>query len=118
MTKLFGTNGVRGVVNLELTPKFIRDMSKAIGAFFKGKTILVGIDARVTSRMIKDIVIPSLIDSGVSVYDGGLAPTPAHQYAVKYYNLDGGVVITASHNPPEYNGLKVLGEKGMELPHV
>ncbi|MGB9728503.1 MAG: phosphoglucosamine mutase [Thermoprotei archaeon] len=117
MAKLFGTNGVRGVVNLELTPKFIRDMSRAIGTFFKGKTILVGIDARVTSRMIRDIVIPSLIDSGVSVYDGGLAPTPAHQYAVKYYNLDGGVVITASHNPPEYNGLKVLGEKGMELPH-
>ncbi|MEM3832873.1 MAG: phosphoglucosamine mutase [Thermoprotei archaeon] len=117
MTKLFGTNGVRGIVNLELTPKFIRDMSKAIGTFFKGKTILVGIDARVSSKMIKDIVIPSLIDSGVNVYDGGFAPTPAHQYAVKYYNLDGGVVVTASHNPPEYNGLKVLGEKGMEVPH-
>lgn len=117
MGKLFGTNGVRGIVNLELTPKFVRDMSKAIGTFFSGKTILVGIDARVTGRMIRDIVIPSLIDSGVRVYDSGLAPTPAHQYAVKYYNLDGGVVITASHNPPEYNGLKVLGEKGMELPH-
>jgi phosphomannomutase/phosphoglucomutase len=117
MTKLFGTNGVRGIVNVELTPNFVRDMSRAIGTFFNGKTVLVGIDARVTGRMLRDIVISSLIESGVNVYDSGLAPTPAHQYAVKYYNLDGGIVITASHNPPEYNGLKVLSVEGMEAPH-
>lgn len=117
MTKLFGTNGVRGIVNVELTPSFVRDMSRAIGTFFNGKTVLVGIDARVTGKMLRDIVIPSLIESGVNVYDSGLAPTPAHQYAVKYYNLDGGIVITASHNPPEYNGLKVLSTEGMEAPH-
>ncbi len=117
MTKLFGTNGVRGIVNVELTPTFVKDMSRAIGAFFSGKTVLVGIDARITGKMLKNMVISSLIESGVKVYDSGLAPTPAHQYAVKYYNLDGGVVITASHNPPEYNGLKVLGIEGMEAPH-
>ncbi len=117
MGKLFGTDGVRGIVNKDMTPELALRLGRAIGTFFgPGKKLLVGRDIRVGGEMIKAAVISGLLSTGVHVYDAGLAPTPAIQYVVKKRGFDGGVIITASHNPPEYNGIKVIWHDGIELP--
>jgi len=116
MGRLFGTDGVRGIVNEELTPELAMRLGMAIGTFFGEESkILVGRDVRAGGHMIKSAVIAGLMAAGVKVFDGDLAPTPAVQYTVKTQDFDGGVVITASHNPPEYNGIKVLGPDGIEV---
>ena len=113
--RLFGTNGIRGVANVELTPDFCARVGLAIGTYFGGGDILLGRDARLSGQMIASAVISGLLAAGCRVFDVGLAPTPTIQYAVKHFGMDGGVVITASHNPPEYNGIKVLRPDGIEL---
>jgi len=114
--RLFGTNGIRGLVNLELTPEFVTRIGGAIGTFFERKRIGVGYDGRTSSPMFLGAIISGLISAGCDVYEAGMAPTPTIQYAVKHYGIDGGVIITASHNPPEYNGIKVIADDGIELP--
>jgi len=116
MGKLFGTDGVRGVVNKELTPEIALRLGKAIGSYFgKGSRILVGRDVRAGGDMLMKALESGLLSTGVKVFEGGLAPTPALQYAVKTLGYDGGVIITASHNPPEYNGIKVISDEGIEV---
>ncbi len=115
--KLFGTDGVRGVVNADLTPEFIVRLSLAIATYFRnGSRIVVGRDYRAGSEFISNIVVGSLVSAGIKVYEAGLTPTPALQYYVKSMGFDGGVMITASHNPPEYNGIKVVMSDGIEAP--
>jgi len=113
--RLFGTNGIRGLVNLELTPEFVTKIGGAIGTFFEKKRIVVGHDGRTSSPMFVRAMIGGLTSTGCDVYEVGMAPTPTIQYAVKHYKMDGGVIITASHNPPEYNGVKVVADDGIEL---
>jgi phosphomannomutase/phosphoglucomutase len=113
--RLFGTNGIRGVVNLEITPEFVTKIGSAIGTFFGEKRIVVGYDGRTSSPMFVRAIIGGLTSTGCDVYEAGMAPTPTVQYAVKHYKMDGGVIITASHNPPEYNGVKVVADDGIEL---
>ncbi|RLI37493.1 phosphoglucosamine mutase [Candidatus Bathyarchaeota archaeon] len=113
--RLFGTNGIRGVANVELTPDFCARVGLAVGTYFGGGDVLVGRDARLSGQMIANAVVAGLLSAGCKVYDVGLAPTPMLQFAVKHFGMDGGVVITASHNPPEYNGIKVLRPDGVEL---
>ncbi len=116
MGKLFGTDGVRGIVNKELTPELALQLGLSIGAFFgEGSKILVGRDVRRGREMLFKAVVSGLLSSGVKVYDAGLLPTPTLQYAIKHFNYDGGVMITASHNPPKYNGIKVMGPNGVEV---
>ncbi len=117
MGRLFGTNGVRGVFGELISPPFVYHLAESIGKYFSGKEILVGCDTRYTKEVLLRAVFAGLSAAGSKFYYSGIAPTPAHQYAVKHYGLDGGIVVTASHNPPEYNGIKVLGENGDELPH-
>ncbi len=117
MGKIFGTNGFRGVFGQELNLDIVYNLTLSVGTFFSGKEILVGCDTRNTSEIVSKVVFSALSDAGVSFYYSSIAPTPAHQYAVKFYGLDGGIVVTASHNPPEYNGIKLLGKNGDELPH-
>ncbi len=114
--RLFGTNGIRGVVNKELTPEFVTRAALAIGTYFSGKSILLGMDARTSSEAIANIFKGALAMCGVEVHDVGLIMTPALQYLVKKHRFDGGVMITASHNPPEYNGIKVIASDGIEIP--
>ncbi len=117
MGRLFGTDGVRGIVNEELTPQKALMLGMAIGTFFgPGAKILVGRDARAGGYMLKSAVTAGLMAAGVKVYDGDLAPTPALQYTIKTQDFDGGVIITASHNPPQYNGIKVVAADGIEVP--
>ncbi|MEM3516073.1 MAG: phosphoglucosamine mutase [Saccharolobus sp.] len=116
MAKLFGTDGIRGVTNAELTPELALKIGKAIGSYFgKGSRLLIGRDVRAGGDMILRSVESGLLSSGVIVYEAGMAPTPTFQYGVKTLGYDGGVVITASHNPPQYNGIKVLSPNGIEI---
>jgi phosphomannomutase/phosphoglucomutase len=113
--RLFGTNGIRGLVNKELTPELAITIGSAIGTYFGGGNLLVGHDARTSSPMLAKAVIAGLTAAGCHVLFAGMAPTPALQYAVKNHKLEGGVIITASHNPPEYNGIKVVWSDGIEI---
>ncbi len=115
--KLFGTNGIRGLVNVELTPEMAIKVGCSIGTFFGRKNLLLGHDARTSGLMLSKAVISGLTATGCNVFFAGMAPTPALQYAVKNHNMDGGVIITASHNPPEYNGIKVIWSDGIETSH-
>ena len=117
LKKLFGTNGIRGVVNKELTPEMAIKVGSSIGTFFGRKNLLVGHDARTSGPMFAKAVIAGLTATGCNVFFAGMAPTPALQYAVKNHGMDGGVIITASHNPPEYNGIKVIWNDGIEISH-
>jgi phosphomannomutase/phosphoglucomutase len=115
--KLFGTNGVRGVVNKELTPELVLKLSMATGTYFKGADLTVGCDGRVSSPVFLDIVCAGLASVGCQVWKLGMITTPGLQFLTKDWGLKGGIMVTASHNPPEYNGLKVMGNMGVELPH-
>jgi phosphomannomutase / phosphoglucomutase len=116
--KLFGTNGIRGLVNVELTPEMAIKVGSSIGTFFgKEKNLLVGYDARTSGPMFSKAVISGLTATGCNVFFAGMAPTPSLQFAVKNHKLEGGVIITASHNPPEYNGIKVIWSDGIETSH-
>ena len=115
--KLFGTNGIRGLVNKELTPELVVKVGTAIGTFFKRKNLLVGYDARTSGPIFAKAVIAGLTATGCNVFSAGMCPTPALQFAVKNHCMGGGVIVTASHNPPEYNGIKVIWQDGIELSH-
>lgn len=113
--QLFGTNGVRGVVNDTLTPELALRLGKAIGTFFEGGRVLLGGDTRLSTPMIKAAVAAGLGSVGCRVVDGGVAPTPALQFTLKRGGYEGGCIITASHNPPEFNGIKAVDADGTEL---
>ncbi len=112
---LFGTNGIRGIVNQELTPEFASKVGAAIGTNFGQKKLLIGYDSRTSSLLLSRAVISGLVSTGCDVFDVGYAPTPSIQYAVKHFKMDGAIIITASHNPPEYNGIKVVSDDGVEI---
>ncbi len=115
MGALFGTNGVRGITNSELTPELALGLGKAIGTFYKaGSRIMVGRDIRAGGDMIVRALTSGLLSSGVQVDYAGVLPTPALQYGIRKRQYDGGVMVTASHNPAEFNGIKVLGPDGVE----
>lgn len=114
MKQLFGTFGVRRVANTVLTPEFASKIAAAYGTKVKG-TIAIGSDPRTSSEMIKHAVTAGLLSTGCNVVDLGTLPTPAVQYAVRKY-YDGGIMVTASHNPPKYNGLKLLDSDGIGTP--
>jgi phosphomannomutase/phosphoglucomutase len=114
--RLFGTNGIRGVVNQDLTPEFVVKIGTAIGTFFKGGQVLVGYDGRTSNVMFAHAIMSGLTATGCDAHDVGIAPTPCIQYAVRKHKMNGAVIITASHNPPEYNGIKVAANDGVEIP--
>jgi phosphomannomutase/phosphoglucomutase len=114
---LFGTNGIRGLANKELTPEIAIKIGAAIGTFFKRGTLVIGYDARTSGPMLAKAVIAGLNSTGCNVLLAGMAPTPTFQLAVRNHKVDGGVIITASHNPPEYNGMKVIWNDGIEVSH-
>ena len=115
--KLFGTNGVRGIVNKEMTGELALKLAQATGTYFDGADLTVGCDGRVSSPILLNIVSSGLASVGCQVWNLGMITTPALQFLTKDWKLKGGIMITASHNPPEYNGMKVMGNHGVELPH-
>jgi len=97
---------------------FVIKLSEAVGTYFGEGEVLLGHDGRVSSPPIASAAAAGLMSSGRDVAEAGLVPTPALQYAVKTMGLSGGLMVTASHNPPQYNGLKVAGPDGVEIPRL
>ncbi|MDR1914735.1 MAG: phosphoglucosamine mutase [Clostridiales bacterium] len=121
MSKLFGTDGVRGIANTELTPELVFKLGRA-GAYALTKIehhsprIIVGTDTRVSKDMLSAALIAGMCSVGATVYNAGILPTPGIAYLVRAYKLDAGVVISASHNTMEYNGIKFFNIDGYKLP--
>ena len=115
MKKLFGTNGVRGVFSEDFTLEFVNDLVMSLASYFKKGKILVGYDGRHSSPIVAKIVSSTLNYSGIDCYIAGLVPTPCLEYATKKLGYDGGLMITASHNPPQYNGIKTVACDGVEI---
>ncbi len=113
--RLFGTNGIREVVGERLTPPFVTRVAGAIGAMASpGPPIVVGRDGRTSSSAFAEIMRSTLALAGHRVIDVGLLPTPAIQFLVPRLSAQLGVIITASHNPPEFNGVKLIAADGLE----
>lgn len=112
--RLFGTNGIRGIPDVELTADFCSRMGRSIGKHFSSDTVVMGRDTRSTGDFVFSSVVSGILASGTSVIDLGILPTPAVQYYCKTKGLFG-VVITASHNPPQFNGIKCIDKDGTEL---
>jgi phosphomannomutase / phosphoglucomutase len=111
--RLFGTNGVRGVTGKDMTPELVFSIGRALGQMRKGR-IAVGRDTRTSGETLCNALKAGLLATGCDVDDCGILPTPALQYLVRD-GYAGGAVITASHNPPEYNGVKIIEPDGTEM---
>ncbi len=106
---------MRGVVNTEeMDCDFAMRLGMAIGTFMKG-SVLVGTDARTSNEMLKSACMAGIMATGCDVLDCGVVPTPTVQFAVKSNDVAGGVMVTASHNPPEFNGVKCVDPDGTEM---
>ena len=116
--RLFGTNGVRFVPGISHDLDFAISLAEAIGTYFGTGEVLLGRDGRLSGPALANAAASGLLSSGRDVAEAGLVPTPALQYAVKALGYRGGVMVTASHNPPQYNGLKVSGPDGVEVPRL
>lgn len=118
MSRLFGTDGARGVANLELTPEIAYKIGLYGGLIFReknGKGLLVGRDTRYSGQLLKSALEAGFMAAGIDIYDLGIVPTPTVAYLVKEHNYSGGAVISASHNPFEYNGIKLFDSMGFKL---
>ena len=122
MKRLFGTDGVRGVAAKELTPELALAIGKALGALLTqersgGKArVLIGADTRISSDLLVSAISAGLASLGCDCYLLGVVPTPAVAYAVTKSKADAGVMISASHNPYQYNGIKIFNSDGFKLP--
>lgn len=121
MGRLFGTDGVRGVANTELTCELALNIGRAAAAVLsrgmrRRPVFVVGTDTRVSSDMLAAAVTAGLCSVGADVKSLDVVPTPAVAYLVGKYKADAGVMISASHNPSEYNGIKIFSGDGYKLP--
>jgi len=115
MAKFFGTNGIRGIFSEDFTLEFVHDMTLAIGTYFKKGPVLIGYDGRDSSPVICKVVSSALNSIGIDCNVAGIVPTPCLEFAVKTLGYSGGIMITASHNPSEYNGIKPAANDGVEI---
>jgi len=115
MAKFFGTNGIRGIFSEDFTLEFVHDMTLAIGTYFKKGPVLIGYDGRDSSPAICKVVSSALNSIGIDCNIAGIVPTPCLEFTVKTLGYSGGIMITASHNPPHYNGIKPAAYDGVEI---
>lgn len=124
MGRLFGTDGARGVANKFLTPELAMKIGRAAAMVLiegveddkKRPKVMIGMDTRLSGDMLEAAIAAGLCSVGADVLLLGVIPTPAVAYLVKEYGYDAGVVISASHNPFEYNGIKIFKNDGFKLP--
>ena len=119
MARLFGTDGVRGVANESLTCELAVKIGQAAAAVLGGNQkkrplVAVGMDTRISSDMLASAISAGLCSSGADVLSLGVIPTPAVAYLVRKYHADAGVVISASHNSAEFNGIKIFSANGYD----
>src|SRR5512136_1808428 len=108
-------SGVRGVVGDSLTPELVARFAQAFGTWLGGGRVVIGRDPRTSGEMVRQAVVAGLVSSGCRVSDLGVVPTPTVQLLVRQLAAQGGIAITASHNPPEWNALKFVGGDGLFL---
>ena len=121
MGRLFGTDGVRGVANKDLTCELAMKLGRAAAAVLTNKStrhprVIIGKDTRLSSDMLENAMAAGLCSVGASVVLLGVVPTPAVAYLVEKYKADAGIMISASHNSYEYNGIKIFNGDGFKLP--
>lgn len=121
MPKWFGTDGIRGTVGeWPMTPEFVLRLGRAAGQMIRGErreaTVVIGRDTRQSCAMLQEALDAGLMASGVHVIDLGVVPTPGVAWLVGYLQADAGVVISASHNPADQNGIKFFHSSGRKLP--
>ena len=122
MNRLFGTDGVRGIANTELTCELSMQIGRATAVVLsknlcgKRPRVLIGMDTRASSEMLVSAISAGLCSVGADVLQLGVVPTPAVAHLVREYGFDAGVMISASHNPCEYNGIKIFQSNGYKLP--
>lgn len=120
MGRLFGTDGARGVANSEISCELAMNIGKAAAMVLTEGThkprVLIGKDTRISGDMLESAIASGLCSVGADVMTLGVVPTPAVAYLVKRYNYDAAVMISASHNPCEYNGIKIFKSDGYKLP--
>ena len=112
--KLFGTSGIRGKVGSEVTCELALNVGKSL-AYYLGNqgTVVIGYDTRTTNQMLDQAICAGLLESGVNVIKVGMVPTPLVGYATEKLGADAGIMLTASHNPSQYNGIKLWNRNGM-----
>ncbi len=112
--KLFGTSGIRGKIGSEVTCELALNVGKSL-AYYLGNegTVVIGYDTRTTNKMLDQAITAGLLESGVNVIKIGMVPTPLVGYATEKLNADAGIMLTASHNPSPYNGIKLWNKNGM-----
>ena len=124
MGRLFGTDGIRGVANEKLTVELAiatgRAVAASLGVAGRGrsrtkKMILLGMDTRISSDMLASAIAAGILSVGYDVVQLGVVPTPAVAYLVRKYKARAGIMISASHNPYEFNGIKVFNSEGFKL---
>lgn len=120
MGRIFGTDGARGVVGVELTTELAVNIGRAAAMVLAAEThkkplVVIGMDTRISGDMLEAAVTAGLCSVGADVLLLGVVPTPAVAYLVQHYHADAGVMLSASHNPYEFNGIKLFGSNGFKL---
>lgn len=111
---IFRAYDIRGIFDKDLTEEVAERVGKAFGTFIGGgKNLVIGRDVRLSGEVLSDAVTSGLTSVGCNVTDIGIVPTPVVYFAIGYHKYDGGIVVTASHNPAEWNGFHLLKEKGL-----
>ena len=123
MGRLFGTDGVRGIANTDLSPERAMEIGRAAATILsegcrRRPTFVIGSDTRASSDMLSAALIAGLCSVGADVIQLGVVPTPAVAYLVGKYKADAGVMVSASHNPAEFNGIKIFSGNGLKLPDI
>ena len=113
-SKLFGTSGIRGKIGSEVTCELALNVGKSLAHYLGNEgSVVLGYDTRTTNRMLDEAITAGLLESGVDVVKIGMVPTPLVGYATEKLDADAGIMLTASHNPSQYNGIKLWNKNGM-----
>jgi len=115
LLSIFKQYDIRGVYPKEINEKIFYKLAKACSKYFEGKTALIGCDGRLSSLNLKNSVIQALLDDGIEVYDVGLVSTSTFNFLISLKKFDFGIQITASHNPKDYNGMKIYDNNGNSI---
>ena len=120
MEKLFGTDGIRGVALDELTEELVYKLGVSLATIINktknNSTVTIAKDTRISSNIFEKILIDTLTNNGINIIKLGIIPTPATSYLTNLYKADYGIMITASHNPWQYNGIKIFNSNGYKIP--
>lgn len=112
---MFGTNGVRGIINQDFTVELVLRLSRAAGSLLGPGLVGIARDSRMGGEMFTQLVTSGLVSTGCSVVNLGFIPTPTLQFMIPRLGCVAGIMVTASHNPPQFNGIKVLSSNGIEI---